>query len=188
MSSSGGNRKSMDDVLASIRRIIGAEKKDGYDDMPESGDSAAAQDPLTLGAPIRRGDPEKLRAEVADPLSLTPNMRVDFSKLTQEEGTRIAPPAGVPMPPPPAREPAPRFEPEEADDDAVVIDEAALEDMIRRIVREELDARAAEADDSEDAMRRIVREELGGETGQAISRNVLRLIQSEVAKLLAARG
>jgi hypothetical protein len=71
----------------------------------------------------------------------------------------------------------------------MVIDEAALEEMIRRIVREELDAQApAAAGPDEDEIRRVMRDELMGETGQNISRNVKKLIEAEVARLLAERG
>ncbi len=200
MNTSGGNRKSMDDVLASIRRIIGADKKDGYDDMPEPDLIGRDEPPLALGAPIAEGDPAKTRAPEAapsasapdapDPLSLTPNMRVDFSKLTEEDPPRPEPAAVAP--PPPSAPAMPEPEPELADEEAVVIDEAALEDMIRRIVREEIAEReaGAEADAAErrEEMRQVVREELMGPTGQNISRNVQKMIQAEVAKLLAEKG
>lgn len=214
MSSNGGNRKSMDDVLSSIRRIIGAEKKDGYDELPEPG-GQGAEAPLNLGAPIAAGDPAKAAGGAAaaegDPLSLTPNMRVDFSKLGDRgddaDATRIGGPAPQPQPMPlspeqlgGSREPdpvaplaavpdpepsAPSYPAGDEDDEAVLIDEAALEEMIRRIVREELDAqRAAEADRQEE-MRQVVRDELMGETGQNISRNVQRMIQAEVSRMLS---
>lgn len=201
MSSSGGNRKSMDDVLSSIRRIIGAEKKDGYDDLPDPDGPDAGRDPLTLGAPIRPGNPPRpdgpdtgagpQAATGSDPLSLTPNMRVDFTKLTRDEPEPSASPEPLALSPrqqvaPPAAEPAVAA-PSDADEDAMLIDEAALEEMIRRIVREELDAREGEAGPDDDQIRRVLREELAGETGQNISRNVKKLIGAEVARLLAER-
>ncbi len=209
MSSNGGNRKSMDDVLASIRRIIGAEKKGGYDDLPAA--DQPGEEPLALGTPIREGNPEKARGPepaptepAADPLSLTPNMRVDFSKLTEDgpaEPVRPEPAAAEPAPGPLGAAPMPEqigagpAEPAEApvhEDEAVVIDEAALEEMIRRIVREEIDARMGAAADEaaarEDDMRRVVREELMGETGQNISRNVQKMIQAEVKRLSGEGG
>ncbi|GMG83608.1 hypothetical protein LNKW23_28210 [Paralimibaculum aggregatum] len=211
MSSSGGNRKSMDDVLSSIRRIIGSEKKEGYDDMPDR-DPAEDSGPMTLGAPISEGRPQAAAPESPagepDPLSLTPNMRVDFTKLAErDERTRIGGPAPQPEAMPGAAEavpaedaPEPYSLGEDDDDEAVVIDEAALEDMIRRIVREELevlreteeaaraDAEAAAASERQEEMRSVVREELMGETGKNISRNVQKLIQAEVTRLLAERG
>jgi hypothetical protein len=81
-------------------------------------------------------------------------------------------------PPPP-----PAFD----DEDGLMIDEAALEDMIRRIVREELAAERDEMADAEERMRGLVREELMGELGQNISHNVKRLVASEVERLLADR-
>ena len=186
----------MDDVLSSIRRIIGAEKRDGYDDLPGADAPDAPQDPLTLGAPIREGNPARIggggaeRAEApADPLSLTPNMRVDFTRLTREDET------AAPRRPLPAHDPAP--EParmaaaaaeDDGQDDGMVIDEAALEELIRRVVREELDAREGAGGADDDTIRRVLREELAGETGRNISRNVQKLIQAEVARLVGNRG
>lgn len=212
----------MDDVLSSIRRIIGSDKKDPAADRPlGDGDGDA---PMALGTPIRPGGAGSEPPAAGTPaddgaLPLTPNMRVDFSKLTDDNplsgagaggvgGGRRDEPAAPPRPEP-AAAPEPPAEPvdflrgasapagpteadhdgdgddyADEDDEAVVIDEAALEEMIRRIVREELDARAPD----DEAMRRVVREELMGETGKNISRNVQALIQSEVKKLLADKG
>ncbi|MGF1446841.1 MAG: hypothetical protein ACFBRM_11675 [Pikeienuella sp.] len=220
MNSGGGNRKSMDDVLSSIRRIIGADKKEGYDDMPDQATPPQDEAPLTLGDPIMPGnraaerpaaptpdDLPPMAPPAADPLSLTPNMRVDFSKLTDADDVpRQAPPEPTAL-----AEPAPMPEPQTEEDEALVIDEAALEDMIRRIVREEiatakeeLEAQSAAAREADlarqseldaqreagrtEAMRQVVRDELMGETGQNISRNVQRMIQAELERLLAERG
>lgn len=201
----------MDDVLSSIRRIIGSDaKKDDGGEAPLNLEPGGAQEPLALGTPIQPGSiPEAPRAD-SEAMPLTPNMRVDFSKLTDENPLSGASPAAEPTPAPaphPAAEPVDFLRsaaapeegaeaPEESaypDDEAVVIDEAALEEMIRRIVREELAAQppaapppAAPPDD--EAMRQVVREELMGETGQNISRNVQSLIQAEVSRLLADKG
>ncbi|MEL6219896.1 MAG: hypothetical protein AAFR79_15755 [Pseudomonadota bacterium] len=204
--SSGGNRKSMDDVLSSIRKIIGSDRKDDAASMP---DMAADQEPLALGTPIGQGGAQDQQPGGDDgALSLTPNMRVDFSKLTDDNPLSGASPAAAPAtpaspppaapapapaqptmapPPPPAPEPAPApvasadvYQDDGLEDDeAVVIDEAALEDMIRRIVREEIEASGPDTG----LIRQVVRDELMGETGQNISRNVTALIQAEVSKL-----
>lgn len=62
--------------------------------------------------------------------------------------------------------PAAAVQPVDTVEDAVVIDEAALEDMVRRIVRDEL----------------------MGEMGLRMSKNVTRLIQDEVARQMSLRG
>lgn len=184
MSSSGGNRKSMDDVLSSIRRIIGTDKQEGraVDDRDLSGTEEPA--PLDLGAPIGKGAPSRDEPEEGTPMPLTSNMRVGFDHMDEDDATRVAhahratpgfptadsAPADVQVPGPEA-------------DETTEIDEAALEDMIRRIVRDEI-AQAV----SEDTMKRIVHEELNGELGQRISVNVRRMIQDEVARLLRDPG
>ncbi|MEM9148514.1 MAG: hypothetical protein AAGC57_20320 [Pseudomonadota bacterium] len=194
--SSGGNRKSMDDVLSSIRRIIGSDKKDGADGAVPDG---AEDQPMALGTPIGQGRAGADAAEDDSALPLTPNMRVDFSKLTDDNplsgaGREPREPSLPPKPEPPrpadpmelprasATPPPPPRADDPEDDEAVVIDEAALEDMIRRIVREELNARGGD-----EAMRQVVRDELMGETGMNISRNVQSLIQAEVSRLLRER-
>jgi len=191
MSSNSGNRKSMDDVLSSIRRIIGTERKDDAEE-------GAGPAPLKLGDPVAPGRPSG--DDGGDALSLTPNMRVDPQRLRTAEAEAGAPrPLDLggmeapPRPAPPEPEPEPAPEPGTGtegaeDEDAVVIDEAALEDMIRRIVREELAAAIEDDDESEGQMRALVRDELMGETGQNISRNVQAMIRSEVERMLRDRG
>ena len=78
MSSNGGNKKSMDDVLSSIRRIIGTEgREDGGGEAPR----AAEEPPKGDLPPLRLGDPvaEPGDADDREPpaLSLTPGMRAD---------------------------------------------------------------------------------------------------------------
>lgn len=235
MSTNGGNRKSMDDVLSSIRRIIGNEGEEAGGPPRDPGPGAAdagpprgGTQPLDLGAPIAPPRPTGATGGEGpgDPLSLTPNMRVDFSKLKDDDpdaDAPVSPPEPAmssgpkltavepsrPVPPmpeslaaeatgtlPPAPPPSPADlsahppadgETETAfadeDEDALIIDEAALEDLIRRIVREEIDQVTAGPTDAD--MRRIVQEELMGDVGQNISRNVQALIKAEVAKLKA---
>ncbi|MGF1502873.1 MAG: hypothetical protein ACFBSD_13755 [Paracoccaceae bacterium] len=165
MSSNSGGRRSMDDVLSSIRKIIGADRKDAdFDD----------DIPMRLGDPVE-GPTKPPAAGEADPISLTPNMRVDLTKLNEDRAGAAAPAMGT-------GEAVVMHAVEGGKDgeDAVEMDEAALEDMIRRVVREEFAARDAEA---EEKMRGVVRTELMGETGQNISRNVQKMIQAEVAKI-----
>lgn len=147
----GNDHKSMDDVLASIRRIVRAEKD------PES-------DPG--GQAVRRpGD---------EPLALTPDMRTDASSVDPEA---IARPADSARPgsAPTADAPGRRA--------AAAPDAETLRRMIREVLIEELASGGAD-----EAVRDIIRDELtNGEIGANISQNVLRLIQSEVARTLDER-
>lgn len=218
MSSSNGGRRSMDDVLSSIRRIIGAEKRDDGDeyefdeskyDIPPVGDDP--DEPLDLGPALGKAKPGQGGGDDDEPMSLTPGMRsgrlddevsLEPGERSGRAAARTAPgsqpatgrDAEEDMPMPLGRPAAvpdhgggnagvPAAFGEDDGGDAVVIDEAALEDMIRRIVRDEI-AQAV----SEDTMKRIVHEELNGELGQRISVNVRRMIQDEVARLLRDPG
>jgi len=195
MSSNGGNRKSMDDVLSSIRRIIGNDPKEQDDD---AGPADASAEPLRLGEPVAPGRRSSSGSD--DKLSLTPNMRTD--RLTGEpaapaEQAEEAPlslggmeaepsrPAAAPEPPQPTQAPATTVS---EDEESIEIDEAALEDMIRRIVREELATALAEDEEIETRMRAVVQDDLMGETGQNISRNVQAMVRAEVERMFRDRG
>jgi hypothetical protein len=172
MSSNSGRRRSMDDVLSSIRRIIGADKQS--DDEYGSGADKYHVPPLDETG----GQPPDLQPvgghEAEDPLPLTPGMR---SAGPEDRGGDEA----IPMP---VRDEAQAPAEGGGGGDAMVIDEAALEDMIRRIVRDELE----QLENDEAAMRRIVHEELTGEIGQRISDNVRRMIRDEVSRLMRDPG
>ena len=159
-------RKSMDDVLASIRRIVRAERE-GTDDGPVDADVIPDSDP--------DGDV---------PLALTPDM---MSEAERAGDAAAAPPAAAKK----TGEPTDRTvdvarfvkAPEPPDDlvpaaAAPGLDEDQIRDLIREVVAEELKNGAAEG-----LVREIIKAELTtGEIGANISRNVLRLIRSEVAK------
>ena len=140
------NRKSMDDVLASIRRIVRAERE------PQDVEAV----------PVDAGSVE---AMIADDI-------VDTRDVVVEQVATAAAFVSAPEPledaivPPPAAEAAP------------AIDEESLRALVREIVLEEL------ADgQGMDLVREIIKAELTtGEIGGNISRNVLRLIRSEIAK------
>lgn len=185
----------MDDVLSSIRRIIGAEKRAPVEDDDESGADKYHVPPV----PDQDDGPLQLGASLDNsgggsaPLSLSQDMRVGFGELgggrrphdaTPDPGASAAPDPGAvpdPIPLPVRQEQSLPAEPDDPEGgDALVIDEAALEDMIRRIVRDEIQ----EALPSRDEMRNVVHEELHGEVGQRISKNVLKMIQAEVGRLL----
>ncbi|MBY8975831.1 hypothetical protein KHP62_08440 [Rhodobacteraceae bacterium NNCM2] len=170
----------MDDVMASIRRIIRSEKTSDSD----TSRTASASD-----AEIVEDDPA---AEAQEPFSLTPDMRVDQSGdavKSADEAVREFPQAAeaqaaaeaaqeaeeeqadapdatqeAEVTPPPApvsmvTDDEPKEEPAEQ---SVMLDEAAIESMIRRVLREEL----------------------MGEIGQNISANVTRMIETEVTRRL----
>lgn len=160
--SNGHDRKSMDDVLASIRRIVRAEKE------PDAG---------PVGAPADDGDlPDEVRAAIDEPLALTPDMRMESADGDAVEPEAIARPAES------ARS-AESASPPTASAGAAAPDRETLRRMVREILLDELTSGAVE-----DAVRDIIRDELmNGEIGRNISQNVLGLIQSEVAKALDER-
>jgi len=181
----------MDDVLSSIRRIIGADKRG--DELGEGGVDKYYVPSLdeSAEAPLELGNPSGGRGG-AEPMPLDPGMRADapsdrLAARRHSGGLRgLEPGAGADEPSPAVPMPVrgseasdvpANAEPEGSD--AMVIDEAALEDMVRRIIRDEV----ARAMPGEDAMRRVVHEELQGELGQRISENVQRMIQDEVSRL-----
>lgn len=146
------NRKSMDDVLASIRRIVRAEKSP---------------------APEVEPAPEPEPPAAAEPLALTPDMRLEPSVEPQAPIPTPAPVA-VPQAAPPAEMPA------EQVTAAVMpaLDSDQIRAMVRDVVIEEL--RGPYGDE---IVRDIIRNELtAGEIGANISQNVVRMIQSEIAK------
>lgn len=155
-----GNRKSMDDVLASIRRIVKSEKEGDVADttsLTESG--SAVEDAVMADEPARAPDPV-IDEPVGDaPLALTPDMRSDNSDDVAS-GQMDTPASGV----------------------AAAVDGEALEETVRRVLREEIANGAL----GKDLILSVLTEELTtGQTGNNISVNVMKLIQSEVAKALA---
>lgn len=142
---SNENRKSMDDVLASIRRIVRAEKQ------PE--DAEVTED-LDDDGPIPQ---EVTNAGVDSPLALTPDMRMHEGGVNPAAEVVVAPAMEAPE-----------------------VDEETIKSMVRDVIRDEL-----ASGDMSGAVRDIIRDELTtGEIGGNISKNVLTLIQSEVAKAL----
>lgn len=145
----------MDDVLASIRRIVRAEKEPDAEAVGGAADDG--------------GLPDEFRAGADEPLALTPDMRMHESGGDAVEPEAIARPAGS------ARS--------TASTGAAAPDRETLRRMVREVLLEELTSGAAEG-----AVRGLVRDELmNGEIGGNISQNVLRLIQSEIAKALEGR-
>ena len=175
-------RKSMDDVLASIRRIVRAERdevNDGAVDADIVPDSKAGDAPLAL-------TPEMMSADEA-----AANNALDASTPASDPQDNEGADMNVNDPDDASTElrtaRVARFvnPPEPVDDDepaspsvGLDLDADELRDLIREVVREELaDGRAA------GIVRDIIKAELTtGEIGGNISRNVLRLIRSEVAK------
>ena len=161
--SNGHDRKSMDDVLASIRRIVRAEKE---------------PDAETTGGTPDDGDlRDDFRARPDEPLALTPDMRMrggdDGRNGGGVEPEAIARPAGT----------AWSAAATPAGSTAAAPDRETLRRMVREILLEELTSGAADG-----AVRGIIRDELmNGEIGGNISQNVLRLIQSEIARALENR-
>ncbi len=160
------NRKSMDDVLASIRRIVRAEK-----------DPETLQDAQVIQETAMTMEPAV--AEVVEesvPLELTPDMRM--SPEEPEEATSSVDVVEPVEPVAPVAMDAPSEVPSE---EAVEFDPDMIRDMVREVVMEQMAGA-----DADKLMRDVIRNELtAGEIGANISKNVLRLIQSEVGKALA---
>ena len=142
---SNDNRKSMDDVLASIRRIVRAEKR------PEEAETV---EDVEDDGPM----PQEMRPDDTDtPLELTPDMRMSESAGVTPADAVVAPASEVPA-----------------------MDDDTIKAMIREVVSDEI-----ANGDMNGLVRDIIRDELTtGEVGGNISRNVLALIQSEVAKAI----
>lgn len=232
------SRKSMDDVLASIRRIVRAERET-TDDRPGETSVVDAKD-----------EKPAVSGEVDAPLALTPDMMRDTSTPTAVDTvedaviqndaapvareTKTLPPvddanaggaakASEPtatdiFAPPPQSAPAAVAAPDpdqirEMVHDAVREEMAkeAMQQAVREMIRAELTASSTQdairemlkaelaADDNQKALRDTVKDEIStgvqdpvreiikaelttGEIGGNISRNVLRLIKSEIAK------
>jgi hypothetical protein len=149
----------MDDVLASIRRIVRTEKR---------------VEDAEVVVPIdeRRGDGPGWEGEGEDTLLLTPEMRTDSGAHEPAAGAGARPTElAADMSEASAGEPAP------------LPDREALRAMLREVLREEMDGGLAEG-----LVREIIRDELvHGEIGGNISQNVLRLIRDEVAKAVGTR-
>lgn len=145
------NRKSMDDVLASIRRIVRSEKQPDAEVVNDVDDGPVPQE-VTEGT----GD---------IPLELTPDMRMaegpDHAAIAE---TIVPPRMDTAQPEAPAG-----------------LDADAIKAMIREVVSEEI-----ANGDMNGIVRSVIRDELTtGQIGGNISKNVLRLVQSEIAKAMA---
>ena len=146
------NRKSMDDVLASIRKIVRAEKDpEGVQDA-----QTTTQEPVA----------EPSYAPPADdsaPLSLTPDMMMDGEAApavdaVSEVVETVQETAGA----------------------AMAMDADSIRDMVREVVMEQL-----QGSDADELIRGVIRQELTtGDIGANISKNVLRLIRTEVGNAL----
>ena len=158
--SNNETKKSMDDVLASIRRIVRSERE------PDVEDAETAE---VVEDTAKGGDA---------PLALTPEMMREAGEEGDDGG---APGPGgaaevVSAPEPPAdggyvpTAPVATAVPGPSD--------AQIRQIVREVIREELSD-----GDASGLVRGIIKAELTtGEIGANISRNVLRLIRSEVAK------
>ncbi len=161
------SEKSMDDVLASIRRIVRAEREPGAEgeggDIPleltpemMSGEEAIVDNVMTSAADFVT-PPEPIdEADYIPPVAAAAVAAARAGDAPQPAGT-----------PEPVATPVPQM-PSEED----------MREMIREVVREELAEGAASG-----MVRDIIKAELTtGEMGGNISRNVLRLIRNEIAK------
>ncbi len=132
------SKKSMDDVLASIRRIVRAEKQ------PETPGATDGE----VGVPLALTQAMRMSAEEEAEASLGEQLASDFVTTPPIDG-------------PPS-------------------DGGSIRETIREVLLEELAGDAGEA-----LVRKIIRDEMtAGETGGNISRNVLRLIRSEIDKAM----
>ncbi|MEL7471394.1 MAG: hypothetical protein AAFN27_23295 [Pseudomonadota bacterium] len=153
------NRKSMDDVLASIRRIVRAEK-----------DPVSTQDPDPVAETGFETPPEP-ETEAIEPLALTPEMRMTPDVNAPDAASEL--------------DETPLESTTAAVADVVPSVTDALDpDQIREMVREVVMEQLGGADAGE-MIRSVIRDELTtGEIGGNISQNVMRLIQAEVGKAL----
>ncbi|MEM6624017.1 MAG: hypothetical protein AAF674_17475 [Pseudomonadota bacterium] len=179
--SDNGDSKSMDDVLASIRRIVHGDRN-----APASAASGTTAD----GGESAPEPPDAGQAAVSDdvPLELTPDMRTDGADPDQQAAdpapeAPVETPVEEPAPPEEMAGPDPQPAPAEAAppaDEGMAIDPDQLRDMVRGAVMEALNG-----DQGDALIRGVIRDELvNGEIGGNISQNVMRLIQSEVSKAL----
>lgn len=158
--SNENERRSMDDVMASIRRIIRSERSA----EPETTKESFASDAEVVD------ETAEVSPEANEPFSLTEDMRVEDSeaeapKPEHDDAASIPPTPEVAEPEVPQATSVGEVttaEPDMPQQNAVSLDESAIEDMIRRVLREEL----------------------MGEIGQNISANVTRMIETEVTRRL----
>ena len=150
--------KSMDDVLASIRRIVRAEKESGVA-------TATGEEPF---------DEAGRRSADEAPLMLTPEMRADGGSAHAQAPARPELAADT-------AEASGGNEPLDRDALRAAVREV-LAELLPEVLREELSGGSAA-----EAVRGTVRDELtNGQVGRNISQNVLRLIRDEVAKAVQA--
>jgi hypothetical protein len=135
------DRKSMDDVLASIRRIVRAEKE------PET-------QPASRDAPRGQGWTED------EPLALTPDMRSDSGSETGTvDPEAIARPAAPALPPAPAE-----------GGEAAMPDRETLRRMVREILADELTNGSADQTVREIIRDELMNGEIGGNISQNVAR------------------
>lgn len=173
--------KSMDDVLASIRRIVRSERAavrpvDGTTSKTEPEvSSPGAPAPAVAPPPAGGADMTPAEPDADAPLDLTQAMRAEPAPEAPPPPppTVEAPAAPTPEPPDAAEEPKPAVEPV-ADTPTEQPETEAVEAML---------AAGLSRDALVDLIRETVRDELiNGEIAKNISANVTRMIREEVAK------
>ena len=197
------DRKSMDDVLASIRRIVRAEKEPDAEDTAGAASSPAESAPeeapeAVQPAPVQSSPPPPApeapvetppeataaptpATEEGEPLALTPDMRRDDADPGELPPVETGPSdnAAAALAGSAAAIVATATDAEEPA--PMGIDRSDIREMVLDVLREELAAGGSGAE----AIKGIIRDELmAGEIGQNISQNVMTLIQSEVSKAL----
>lgn len=148
------NRKSMDDVLASIRRIVRSEKQ------PEAEVVDADDGPM----------PQEVTSGASEsPLELTSDMRMAEGPDHAAIAETIVPPRMDASDDAPSQAPA-----------APSMDADAIKALIKDVVTEEIANGTMNG-----LVRDVIRDELTtGQIGGNISKNVLRLVQSEIGKAM----
>ena len=166
-------RKSMDDVLASIRKIVKAEREAGgaepvEEAVPFDGDAPLA---LTVDMMSSQSQPDPVHDVLEAPVG--GDEAGDARPRAADIATYVSAPdpieaAPVELAPEPVPQPAP----------TPALDADSLRALVREVIREELSSGEAEG-----LVRQIITTELTtGAVGANISRNVLRLIRNEIAK------
>ena len=152
--SNNETRKSMDDVLASIRRIVRSER------APRAEDAETADEVDDTGEAPLALTPEMMSDEDEDEAPPSAARVADFVNPPER------PEDVEPMPRTPTLTPVPESS------------DAEIRDIVREVILEELSD-----GDAAGLVRDIIKAELTtGEIGANISRNVLRLIKSEIGK------
>lgn len=172
MSANDSERRSMDDVLASIRRIIRAEKEQPTGSAMPGAQSAMTAEPVP--------EPAQATSE-PEPMPLT------FDMVVEEETDNSPAPAENAEPTPVPEEPAADL-PEAAEEPALEEPLALDEATIIATSEEPQPAPALDEAAIEEIVKRVLHEALMGEIGQNISANVKQLVETEVAKQLRDRG